>query len=351
MRVKVMGIWYCTREDVKSALDYKETARNNSQVDRAIEAASRSVERLTHRKFFPWTGTRYFNFPSDSFGPPSWKLWLGPDELISLSGLTTGGDTIDTSDTFLEPNDSGPPFTSLELNRSSSASFGSGNTSQRDIAITGVFGYQLDTALAGMLAQAVDVSSTTVIVSDASLVGVGSILNVAAERMVVTGRTQVSTSQVLQSSLTASKADVTVSVLDGTQLHIDEVITLNAERMLIVDILGNNLVVQRAWDGSTLAVHAGSTIYAPRQLTVERGALGTTAINHDTVTITTHQAPGPIRTLTIAEAISQIQQETSGYGRVVGSGDGQREASGVGLVSTRQEVFKSYGRRMRIGAV
>ena len=47
--------------------------------------------------------------------------------------------------------------------------------------------------------------------------------------------------------------------------------------MLITDIAGNNLIVKRQKSGSTLAAHTGSTIYAPRQVTITRGDLGTTA--------------------------------------------------------------------------
>jgi len=39
-----MGIWYATREQVKAALDAAETARNDAQVDRAIESGARSIE-------------------------------------------------------------------------------------------------------------------------------------------------------------------------------------------------------------------------------------------------------------------------------------------------------------------
>src|SRR5690606_22447868 len=56
--------WYTTRETVKAALDYKETARNDAQVDRAIESASRAVEGLLHRRFYPETATRYFDWPN-----------------------------------------------------------------------------------------------------------------------------------------------------------------------------------------------------------------------------------------------------------------------------------------------
>lgn len=54
---------YATREEVKSALDIKQTARNNDQVDRAIDSASRAVEGLLHRVFYPTFDTRYVDWP------------------------------------------------------------------------------------------------------------------------------------------------------------------------------------------------------------------------------------------------------------------------------------------------
>ena len=77
--------WYATREQVKRALDIAETARNNAQVDRAIAAASRSIEAQMHRRFYPWDGTRYFGFRPWNDGTSSWRLWLAEDDLVSVS--------------------------------------------------------------------------------------------------------------------------------------------------------------------------------------------------------------------------------------------------------------------------
>ena len=56
-------VWYCTREDVKRALDVKETVQSNGQIDRRIAASTDSIEGLCHRRFYPWTGTRYLDWP------------------------------------------------------------------------------------------------------------------------------------------------------------------------------------------------------------------------------------------------------------------------------------------------
>src|SRR5687767_14979645 len=107
------GARYCTREQVSAALG--DTARSATAIDRATLAASREVERLTHRRFYPTTATRYFDWPPRQQSE-SWRLWLDDDELISVSSITSGG--IALSDYFLEPANSGPPFTHIDVDLS-----------------------------------------------------------------------------------------------------------------------------------------------------------------------------------------------------------------------------------------
>jgi len=346
-----MGVWYATREDVKSALDFAETARNDAQVDRAIEAASRSGEALLRRRFYPQVATRYFPWPNHQYARP-WRLWLDADELISVTTLTAGGTVVAASDYFLEPANSGPPYTHIEIDLDSSAAFKAGNTHQRAIAIAGVFGYSAEDEAAGTLAEALDTTETGIDVSDSALIGVGHIIKVDSERMLVTGKAMLTTAQTLQTPLTASQSNVTVAVTTGSSYSVGEVILLDSERMLITDISGNNLTVRRAWDGTVLAAHTGSTIYAPRTLTVTRGALGTTAAAHSTsAAITRHVVPGLVKELCVAESLNSLQQESSGYARVIGSGENEREASGRGLRDIRADAMAAYGRRARSRAI
>lgn len=349
---------YATREDVMRALDSKETARNNRQIDRALEGASRSVEGLCHRRFYPETATRYFDYPGPQHARP-WRLWLDANDLISITTLISGGTTIASTDYFLEPNQYGPPYTRVEIDLDSSAAFSSGNTHQRAITITGLWGYRNDETQVGTLAEALDATETIVDVDSATSaeVGVGSLLRVDSERMLVTGRTMLDTGQNLGGAgLTAQANSVTVAVSDGTAYAIDEILLIDSERMLIVDIAGNQLTVKRAWDGSVLAAHsAGADIYAPRSLTVTRGALGTTAATHTTATsIHRWDPPGPVRDLTIAEALTTLTNEHAGYARTRRSGDGgtsQRAVDSQALPQLRERVYASHGRKARIRGV
>lgn len=360
---------YCTREAVKRALDYKDTARSDGQVDRAIEAASDSIDGgtariggLLHRRFYPWTGTRYFDWPNDQYAR-SWRLWLDQHEVISVTSLTTAGTALTSGQYFLRPDD-GPPFGRVEINLASSAAFDSGDTHQRSIAITGVFGYSADEATAGVLAEALDATETGVDTSDSSLVGVGDVIRVDSERMLVTGRGMLDTGQNLGADLAASVAATTVQVATGSAYAVDEVVLIDGERMLVVDIAGNNLTVKRAWDGTVLAAHTtGADIYAPRTLTVTRGALGTTAATHSSsAAIARHVVPGLVRDLAVAEALGQLLGESSGYARRSGttstsgststsSTRSDRNDIGVGIDSLRDRAYTAYGRKARVRAV
>lgn len=346
--------WYCTREDVKAVLDSKTTARDNIRVDRAIESASRNIEGQLHRKFYPQLATRYFDWPSLAYQTP-WRLWLGPSEVISVSSLVAGGTTIAAADYFLSP-DTGPPYTSIEIDLSSTAAFASGSTAQRSIAITGLFGYTaveesvgtLTAQLAASLTATASVSFTT------ARVGVGDLIKIDSEYVFVTEKTMVDSTQNLQTSLTASASNVTVAVTNGAAFDVDTVLLIDSERMLVVDIAGNNLTVKRAWDGSVLAAHTAPTadIYTQTGIEIDRAQCGSVlAVHNSSSVLYRHVVPGPIRDLCIAEVINTGLQEGGGYSGTSGSGDTSRDNSGGGLGALRAAAWDTYGRKVRMASV
>lgn len=316
-----MGVFYCTRDDIKRELDIAETARSGSQIDRSIESSSRAIEgpRLLNRRFYPELTTHYFDWPALDQGT-AFTLWLDRFQLISASTVTSGGTTVSANDYFLRPDD-GPPFSRVEIDLSSSATFQAGDTSQRSIAITGLYGYTDDSASVGTASAVASTSTTTVDVSNSSTVGVGSVIKIDDERMIVSNKAMMDTTDNLGAGIAAQKSVVTVPVGTGSNFAVDEIILIDSERMLIVDIAGNNLTVQRAYDGTVLAAHSiNADIYAPRRLTVSRGALGTTAATHAGAAAVTRWVPPPLVTeLCIAETMFRLGLKRSGYG----SGGGQ----------------------------
>ncbi len=349
-----MGIWYTTREDVKSALDIKETARANAQIDRAIEAASRSVEGLLHRRLYPEIATRYFDWPNQSYAR-SWRLWLDDNELISASSVTSAGVALQPSDYFLEPANYGPPFDCIELDRATDAAWDSASTPQRSIAISGTFGFNDTWSTGGTATEAMDAVETGMD-TDASAsraVGIGSLIKVDSEVMIVTDRQWLSFGQTLSGNIAAQNNVTTVPVGNGALFSAGETILIDSEKMLVTDVAGNSLIVKRSWDGTTLAAHtSGATVYAPRTLTVVRGALGTTAATHSTsAAITVWEVPGLAKSLCTAEALNIVLQEQSGYARVSGAGDNTKEYLGRSLNELRKQAVVQLGRRARSRAV
>ena len=352
------GIWYATREEVQRALDSKATARNNLQIARALEDASRDAEDLCHRKFYPVQATRYFDWPPRAGATP-WVLRLNHQELVSVAALVSGGTTVTSDGYNLEPVNDGPPFNRVEINLGSDASFGGGDTYQRDVQISGLWGYRNTETSVGALAEILDGTETAIDVDGptSAAIGVGSILRVDSERILVTERQQLTTGQTLAGAgLTAQANSVTVTVANGAQFAINETLLIDAEKMLITDIAGNNLVVKRAWDGTVLAAHTvGATIYAPRTLTVARGALGTTAAAHATASsVYRWEPPGPVKQLVIAEAINTLTSEVAGYSRALRTGEGgasERNRDLNALEKRRQKTYDACGRKARMRSV
>jgi len=346
---------YTTRERVKAAVDVKNSVRANEAIDRAIRDGSRSVERLCRRTFYPRIATRTFDALSED-RPTTGVLYLGGDtELIELLTLSTGGSSISLADVKLYPS-GGMPYTRLELSRASAnTAFGGGPTTQQDISMRALFGWADDQAPAGDVGAAGITSfATTLDVTDGSLIGVGSLLTIDSERLLVTERRTLSTGLTSTAVLTDKMNAVTVT-LSGTTAAPEpgEMILIDGERMLVQDRVGTALYVTRAIDGSVLAAHAiGAAVYAYRTLVVERGMCGTTAAIHLAgADITTYVPPAPIEGLVVAEALNQIAQENSAYARVIGAGEGQREARGAGLADKRKRVRTEFGRRVRMGAI
>lgn len=347
---------YTTREIIKRALDQGEVARNNRNIDRCIATASRNVEGLCHRIFYPHIDTKYFDWPNQQRAP-AWRLWLDESNLISLTSVVSGGTTISLANVLLEPNVTGPPYNRLELNIGTSAAFGGGSTYQRSITLAGLWGHSDDHYAAGLTIEALDASETGVDVNAAASaeLGVGSIIKIDDERMLVTDRTMLDTGiNVGGAGLTNAKSDTLLAVSDGTQFAVGEVLLIGSERVFLTDIAGNNLIIERAFEGSASAAHAvGDDIYAARTLTVARGAVGSTAATHLTgATVYAWSPPAGIRQLVSAEAEHELMQEQTGWFRTMSAssvfgGTAKRAASLEALVDLRDMVYRTYGRKAR----
>lgn len=355
-----MGIQYCTRESVKTALDEAETARSNAQIDDAILSGARDVEGLCNREenaFAPTLATHYFDYPSRTSRAPSWRLRFDGLTLISASAVTTdnGVTSLTAGQYYLEPVNQ-PPYTSLEINLGGSGSFSSGLTTQRATGVTGIWGWtNVNTAIGTLTATlAASPTATAALSWTTARFGVGDILLIGTERMVITERTFVDSTQNLQTSVTASDADVTIAVTDGTAFAVDEIILIGAERMRVIDIAGNNLIVKRAQDGSQLDDHTATTddIYALTGVELDRAQLGTTLAAHAAADVVYRWKPPPLlASLNRAYALNTLLQERSGYARVAGTGENAREFTGRGIAALEADVRRVFGLKARHRAI
>lgn len=339
---------YCWREDVKSGLDTVATARYDTQIDRVIVASARAIDKRMRRVFYPQLDTRSFDYLDHQYSLP-WRLWLNSNELAAppTQVLSAG---VDITAGVLARNgrgDTSPPYTYLEADLSTSATFMAGSTYQRAIKVTGPYGFGLDEIDGGAISVITSTTQTTATVSNGTLVGVGAIVRVNTERMIVTDRGMADTGQASQAVLPAGAQAVSVAVADGTLFHAGETILIDAEKMWIDTIAGNTLVVKRAWDGSVLAAHdANTTIYASRQVRLARGQLGTSAATHSAnAAIGVHAPPGLIRTLNVAESMVRLGSERAGY--VLAINRGELTKIGVGIAELWGEALDSYQRKIR----
>ena len=349
---------YATREEVRRAIDVKQAAYNNDQIDRAIVVASESVDDLCKRSFFPMDTTKYFDWPSFQMAYP-WRVWLDRHDLVSLTALASGGTNIPLSSVFLRPENAGPPFTWIELNRSKNDAFGNGPTPQKEIAMTGTWGYWLRTWAATTLAAIVSsTTATTLQVGVGGRVGVGDTLVVDSERMIVQDKNYIASGQVQIGTgcSTASPGDNGLAVADGTQFAVGDILLLDAEWMNVLIVNGNELIVKRAWDGSVLVTHNAATIYAARVLTVTRGDLGTTAATHSNAApVNVLIYPALVKELAIAEASYEMVQEPGAWATSGGRsgsefnmrGQASEPAPGAGIPELRDRVCRRYGRKAR----
>lgn len=344
---------YCTRMDVMTATDIKQAVDNIRHVDSAIEAAAGEADRLTKRRFWNEIRTNKWDWPNYQRAYP-WRLWFDASELADVTAypptVTTGGTSIPDSAIFWGPWNYAPPYTYMELNRSQSYAFGGGSTPQQDILITGNYGYWTRTKAGGTLAAAVSsTTATTVTVSDSAVVGVGDVLIVDSESMLVSDNAMADTGQAQQGSgcSTAADNDNVLEVSSGAAVNAGEILQLDAEWMLAESVTGNNVTVLRAYLGTVLAEHSGAEVYAPRALTVIRGFGGTAAATHeDSATAAVQLIPPEIREYAIAEALNFVYQKTSGYARTLGE-PGASAVPGGSLPDLRNRAYERYGRKAR----
>lgn len=340
---------YATVERVMRAADIKATAYATNEILDAILSASDSVDRLvnlgdaTRPGFAPWAGAITFDWPVVN-NNNGYRFDLNQFRLHSLTSMVSGGDAL-TGSALPWPS-YGPPYSSVEIDQSGSDSldYGSG-VGQRSLVMSGTWGVLGETSERSAWTLGASASSSVTTLTLNAPIGIGSIVSLGSERIIVSARSWAASGQTA-SALTAAVNAQSITVSDGSAFLAGEEIIVDAERMLVRDVVGNVLVVQRSTSGSALAAHSnGTAIYWARSCEVERGALGTTADSHtsgDAVGI--YRAPSLVEQLTIAYALDRRAQESAGYARTIGQGESERQVSARGIAELERRVLAAYGR-------
>ena len=331
---------YATVEQLQAATDFKTTGYETDRLKRLLESASALIDRKFHRHFYPLTETRTYTDPY--FTTPrrttSSGFWLEAD-LQSLTSATADSTAQTVGDIELYSSTYGPPYSWVGLTGS-------------DIDLVGVWGYTNDTESAGTItANIASTTATTCACSNSSAVGLGDLITINSERFIVTGKAMLDTGVDFSSGGTTADVSDNAITMDGAGLLVGETILADAEKMLIVEYNSGTEVatVKRAYDGSILATHTTPSVYAPRTLTITRGATGSTAATHTSAdAISRNVAPPLITSLCVAEALVGYEQEASGFARTIGSGDNTREAKGVGLAAIRRDASVYQRRRWAV---
>jgi hypothetical protein len=353
------GAWYATVEQVSNSLEIYNTAYPKRIIAQKLAASTLSVEGQLHRRFYPEYRTIKIDWPNYSYAP-SWDIDLWDNEAISLVSVTSGGVSIPLSDCILRRADDKlePPYDTLQIDLSSSSALSAGNTFQQSLQIELLTGWNdTDTSIpSAFLGGAINASATTLVLYPADGVfdvGIGSIVLLDDERIILTDRRMSHSTITTAGALTANQSSSSLPVTDASLFAVDEIILVESERMRIRDIAGNTLIVTRAVDGSTLAAHAsGLGIYAQRTFTVRRGALGTTAATHSSaIAAYAHDVHPLVNELCIAETVTALAQNSGAYARVIGSGASAREAKAEGLADVRDRAYSAVGRKARLGAI
>lgn len=344
---------YATTADVRDGLDITEASYADPQILRALGAATESVYGIVKRRFHPEVTTKKFDWPTPQTAE-TWRVWLYASDLWRLDSLTSGGTPIPTTDVILEPQWEGPPYTSLQIRLSGHSSLQAGSTWQQAVEIAGMWGYLGEIDPTTTLTTALTAGATTITAATSTGISAGATLTIDSEILAVTGRSSALAGTSLTGTVDADESDVLLAVTDTGAVTPGELITIDAERMQVVDVT-TGLVVRRAVQGSVLTSHTtGTAVYADRSWTVARGMGGTTPAAHAPSSVVSRvRAPQLVEAYTVAAALRTLQGQRSGYTTMARTDDTSTQVrqSSSGLTELRDDLYGTYGRQARTRVV
>ena len=302
---------------------------SESAVMSKIAAASQDILGMMGQ-FLPTAETRAF--PSKDnltlrYDDEDRRDLLDLADLLTITSVSVLGTVRSTNDYFgWPPLRSWPdgPYTALQINRFGSLGMWCNLAGKN--AITGTWGLYDKTVSLSLSTVTQLIGATTIVVSDGSQVSPGMVLELESEWELVTS-TGAATASTATVSGAWDNAAEELAVSDGTKVNVGETIQVDFERMRILDIAGNTLLVSRGVNKSKRNTHTnGTAVNVFRTFNVLRGANYSTAAAHTSVAVSRQVAPADVNYLCRQVAILMINKAKTGF-----AGRGGNDELGTGF--------------------
>ena len=308
-----MGQVYCTVQELLNDLEHEGLRNHGAQrvYDMILSASQWILNRFGN--FIPRRETKYFD------GESSQELLV--PALLSVSEILVGDDELASGDYILYPQNKlwvNGPYMRIKVHPDSDTVFYFPRIA-RSVSISGTWGLWEKSQSTGATVASQTESATTLVVDDASSISPGAILLIESEQELVTG-IGAATDSATNTNEALDAEDNQVTVLDGTKVEIGEVIRVEFEQMLVRDISGNDLLVERGWNRTARVAHLTNLdVYVYRTFNVERGVNGTSAAAHTSKAVSRYTVPADVNYLCKQIAALMLKKADSGFAGKVGS--------------------------------
>lgn len=191
------------------------------------------------------------------------------------------------------------------------------------VAVNGHWGlYERAEATGATLAALQSSGAAAVVVGDGSLLSPGMLLKIESEWQFVKGYGAPTASVTTLSSALDASSEI-IAVASGAALKVGELIQAEFEKMLVLDIQGNNAYVERGWMKTKKVAHtSGTALAAFRTFSVDRSVNGSVAVEHASSTaISRMMAPDDVNYLARQIATLMMKKSQTGYAGRSGSSE------------------------------
>ena len=266
--------------------------------------------------FIPVTATKRYDGTGDI------DLTVAP--LLAVTSIADDGDSLVSADYLLYPRNKwweNGPYHRIRIDPDATT-LNVWSLEEDIVVITGRWGLYEESSLTGATVQndPLAAGGTSLIVDNGSKIRPGLVLLVVSEQVFVE-ETGVTTDSTANTAEAVDNSEEAIDTSDGTKVAIGEIIKIDNEKMLVLDIQSNTIIVERGWGGTTRNTHTTATdIYAYRTFTVKRGVNGTTAAEHvQNVAISKYIPPWDVHYLCKQMASIMSKKAESSYAGKTGS--------------------------------